>query len=210
MRNTPIHIILVMLCLGLAPIAKAACLNDSACRIEALTIRQAGKNQTLIEWTVDDLSRADFFRVEKSTNGTEFNPLTIIKISDTQYRYHCLDEQYAIGTERYYRVIQVNTDGSETPSPVVKFKVNGFTGKLTLSPNPARDQISFQMTGAEKGLISLTVFNPSGLLVRQWVVNKSEEDFTQNLDLNALPEGNYILQVKWNALSESLQFIKTK
>lgn len=210
MANTRNYIIAAALCLALAGTAHASCSADSACQIETLTIRQSGKNQTLIEWAVNDLSKADFFRVEKSTDGTEFSPLTIIKTSDGRYRYHCVDDQSTSGAERFYRVIQVNTDGSETPSAVVKFRINGFTGKLALSPNPAHDQVNFQMNGAEKGLISLTVFNQSGLLVRQWMVNKQEENLTQNLDINALPEGNYILQVKWNTQSESMQFIKAK
>jgi predicted outer membrane repeat protein len=81
-------------------------------------------------------------------------------------------------------------------------------GQLTLMPNPAFDHTNLSLTNDWKGDIKISILNASGKMYMHSVLKKTSQDFLQNLDLNALNPGTYILIVQSENRKISTPFIK--
>ncbi|PHN06391.1 T9SS type A sorting domain-containing protein [Flavilitoribacter nigricans] len=66
---------------------------------------------------------------------------------------------------------------------------------LTLSPNPAREQIRIELENEWNGLLELSVRNTFGQLLKSRSLEKSGTRASWNLQLDGLPPGVYLLQL---------------
>jgi len=64
---------------------------------------------------------------------------------------------------------------------------------LSLTPNPAKDQISLYWNQSKAYDLHLTLWNPEGKQVRSWTLPGKTGSNTTSMDLGSLPGGLYIL-----------------
>lgn len=97
-----------------------------------------------LEWSTDSEFNHNYFLVQRSVNGIDFESIAQIRdgqstASGKAYQY--LDNQY-YGIRAYYRLIQVDVDGASTPTALVlmnkkgpesNFAVTATTGNVTSS-----------------------------------------------------------------------------
>jgi len=140
-----------------------------------------------LNWSTQSEINNDYFEVERSENGLDFNSITRIDGNGTinvQQNYQYIDEQSLFGTS-YYRLKQVDFDGKvEYFNPI--FLDCKKTNNFSIYPNPNNG--SFVVSGlSEDEEMQLT-----DALGRTLLSKKGEI----NYEINNLQEGIYIITIK--------------
>ena len=110
----------------------------------AFTATAEGPAAVRLAWATASEQNSAAFEVERSADGTVFKYLTTVAAagsSSAPHRYALRDGHLPAGAPTlYYRLRQVDADGTTVYSPVRTVALNGPPGglTLTLAPNPAR------------------------------------------------------------------------
>ena len=123
-------------------------------------------NSPLLTWATASEQNSAYFEVERSLNGVAFTALGRIagqgtKATTTNYTYRDANLSTQVSTV-YYRLRQVDLDGTATYSPVRTVALGSVAIGLEVSPNPTHS--AAKLIGAEAGA-SVQVFNGVGQLV---------------------------------------------
>jgi len=88
-----------------------------------LSIRGAldAQGHVVLDWNVAESDVAEY-RVEKSINGTDFHPLSVISSYGAGTHTYHFNEAARLLNNAWYRVLQTDKDGRYSYSPVVKIK----------------------------------------------------------------------------------------
>ncbi len=117
-----------------------------------------------------------------------------------------------LGRLLYYRLRQVDADGTATYSPVRAVRFDSAPAEaaiaLSLYPNPATAQasaVTLDLSTLPQGTYQATVLDATGRRVATYsVVGGVNKD----LPVQALPSGVYLVQVRGNSLSLTQRLIK--
>ncbi|WP_192823136.1 T9SS type A sorting domain-containing protein [Rufibacter sp. LB8] len=170
-----------------------------------------GKLQTngvLLNWKTASEKDNDFFEVERSTDGKNFQMIGKVKGNGTttiEMDYSFLDAASVNGTV-YYRLRQVDFDGKFEYTKIisVKSKAVAIQVEAKVYPNPATDVLNLTITGTT-GKATVQIYGADGKLASTQEVEISTG---QVLDISTLPVGMYILKVKGEQFEKTLRFIK--
>lgn len=158
---------------------------------------QAQQQNALLTWTTAQEKTNDHFDVERSADGVNFEKMGQVAghgTSTVAHDYRFVDEGAAhLGATLYYRLRQVDTDGTPTTSEVrtVRF-AKAATVELSLFPNPATDAVRIRLTGST-GLAQATLYSTTGQLLRQL---RFEAAQAATLDVQVLPAGTYVVRIQ--------------
>ena len=152
----------------------------------------------LLRWATASEKNSAYFAVESSPNGRDFRELGQVQAQGTSsqaHEYQFVDAQltrYGVKTV-YYRLRQVDQDGTVAYSPVRTLSLPTVTGpaQLLAYPNPAHDKVQVILTNATT-IAPLELFDAVGRLVRSQPVSASEIEMA--LPLSGLPAGVYVLR----------------
>lgn len=153
----------------------------------------------LLEWATASELNSAYFEVQVSPDGLAWRGLGKVAAAgtnagDRRYSFTDLSLSRYGAPLLYYRLQQVNHDGTGTYSPVRTVAV-GTEWQVVAYPNPSAGPLTLQLTTLETGPVSLTLLDAIGrtVLTRQF----SAQAGTQTLPLTeALPAGSYILLVR--------------
>lgn len=148
-------------------------------QLAAFTARQAGGVVQLAWQTTTELN-SSYFVVERSAQGTTgFQPIGQVKAAGTTsavQRYTSQDAGAAAlaPATLYYRLRQVDQDGTETFSPVAVVSLSAAPGSFAVYPNPAAatDDIRALLPPLPEGSYHLAVYNMQGALVGRMPVSQ--------------------------------------
>ena len=157
--------------LGRLTISNAA--NPLPVELVAFTAEGRG-GDALLRWATASEKNNDRFEVEASADGRSFRRIGTVAgagSSSQPHEYQLLDPTIArYGASLvYYRLRQVDADGTASYSPVRTVAVTGTVG-LALFPNPAARATT--LTGAQPGAV-VTVFDAVGRQVTRAVADAS-------------------------------------
>jgi hypothetical protein len=176
--------------------------DDDPLPIELLSFEvKANKNIIEIIWTTASEINNDYFEVQKSKDGLNFETIETIDgagNSNKIINYQTIDYNPYEGIS-YYRIKQTDFDGSFSFSEI---KAVHFSQQINLKiyPNPASDILNIQSSST--GIIEIR--NQNGSLVYKAEVQES----TSKININELASGVYILRFISNENIEVMKFIK--
>ena len=131
----------------------------------AFTATAEGPVAVRLAWATASEKNSAAFEVERSADGTAFTRIGTVAAagsSGAPRSYALRDGLLPVGSPvLYYRLRQVDADGTAAYSPVRTVVLRGQPGGLTLAPNPAR---LTALAGAPP-LAPVTVFDAVGRLV---------------------------------------------
>jgi hypothetical protein len=146
-------------------------------------------NKTVLNWATASEKNSAYYRVERATADApeRYQPIGQVAAAGTSTRtlaYEFVDAHPA--AMNYYRLQQVDKDGTSTYSPVVAVRA---TPALLLQayPNPTNGPLT--LTGTKDTQFALV--NQLGQVVRQGALAMSQ---TYELDLSSQPNGLYFLR----------------
>lgn len=165
----------------------------------------ARKNEngtTRLLWNVGEEINVNSYVVERSTNGTGFTSIGSVTASGKSI-YSLEDDQVLAGT-RFYRVKNVDIDGSSKYTPVIRVTGPGkTTGQIQLYPMPANDHVYVQHDKAP-AKVMITVYTLEGKLIKQ--VQAIPNTYQTSLDISDLKAGMYV--VKYDEGNGNIQSAK--
>lgn len=166
--------------------------------LTAFTATAAGPAAVRLAWATASEQHNAGFWVERSADGVAFAPLRFVPgvgSSSSPRAYAYADAAAPAGALAYYRLRQVDMDGSFSYSPVRSVALSAKAG-LALYPNPAHAGAA-TLAGARPGTL-VTVFDPLG---RPVASAPADAAGTAALVLPAgLPAGVYVVRAGSQAL----------
>ncbi len=143
----------------------------------------------VLEWGTASESDNDYFELQRSPDGNRWTVIDRLRGRGTTQRtttYRAVDHQ-PLGGTAYYRLRQVDFDGTETLSSIVTVDGSAAPGpKVTAYPNPMGDYLYVTGTDAPK------LFTRSGRAVP--TTGRRESDQGYRLDVRHLLPGVYTLR----------------
>ncbi|MEM9823150.1 MAG: T9SS type A sorting domain-containing protein [Bacteroidota bacterium] len=147
----------------------------------------------MLDWQTATESNTDYFEIQRSGDGQNWESLfrePAQGFSTQVIDYQYFDADPHKGTN-YYRILQVDIDGSSEFSEIVSIEMARAENILEVFPNPAKEELNIRLFGEEESVADLiirdvygrTVYRQSGLTAREQVV----------LSLNDWPAGVYLV-----------------
>jgi uncharacterized repeat protein (TIGR01451 family) len=177
----------------------------------AFTAKAVKNLDAALAWTTASEKSNDHFDVERSLNGTDYAKIGEVKGqgSKSSATAYALTDA-GIGAKAaglvYYRLRQVDTDGTATYSPVrsVSF-TKAQTPALVLYPNPAAASTQMDLSQLPAGSYEVSVLDATGRVVLRAV---REAGLSQALNLNTIASGTYTVRVQGQGLSLTKRLLK--
>ncbi len=174
-------------------------LADAATPVDWLSFRaEAQATGVYLTWEVASETDNDYFRVERSPDGSQWSDIGEVAGNGTTQAYarFAYTDTTPGGGTNFYQLVQVDFDGTEHRSTVVRAGRTALTA-LQIFPNPFADQLTVRapaapVPGEQPRLYDVRGSEVTGALT-QWV-----EGPEARLDTSTLPAGVYLL--RWAGL----------
>jgi hypothetical protein len=171
----------------------------------------ADRSTVSVNWTTAIEQNNDYFVLQRSTDGGPFLNLDTIPSAGPSvggHSYAYVDTSPLAGSD-FYRLEQVDKDGKGTYFSVLKVELPATGGQgLQLSPNPGSGLLHLHLVHPERGILQVSLSDMQGRVLRVWTFGKQETVWDQSLDLGALANGVYILQVRGTQIRETRAVIR--
>jgi hypothetical protein len=200
---------------GCGPALAAANTNEASCDAEAPSIRCTALpveltlfnaqvldgQQVGLNWVTASEKNSRAFIVERSSDGKGFRELSSVAAAGTtQYQttYRITDEQPLPGTS-YYRLRQIDLDGTYSFSPVRTVKVDRFGSSLAVYPGRAAQEwvvsTSLPAETLAQGPATVQVFDALGRVLPAPCTSDAARPGQWVLNLHSLPTGVYVVRL---------------
>lgn len=148
-------------------------------------------------WEIDNIG----FEIERSEDGVSFTKIGEVA-PQTDRNYQFTDTDVVAGQLYYYRIRQLDVDGTSSRSYVVTAKIDtlGTSAKAAFYPNPGNGLFTIDLSTINAS-DKFRVFNTQGRLLL-------EQQAATSLDLRTLPSGVYIVELKRNGKLETQRVVK--
>ncbi|MDX1908437.1 MAG: T9SS type A sorting domain-containing protein [Bacteroidia bacterium] len=150
----------------------------------------------VLDWATATEQNSDYFAIERSADGTRFAAIGRAEAAGNsteprEYTFTDPDARTASG-RLYYRLRQVDVDGTFSYSQVVELALRGGVSGLSfqLFPNPARDNVQLDIAGG-RGTYHIRVVTTGG----QEVLTQRNQGASAVLNVSSLAAGIYIVTV---------------
>ena len=147
-----------------------------------------------VAWATASELRNAYFEVERSLDGQVFGLVARVAAQGIATQAHAYNHHdgSAPAARLYYRLRQVDTDGTVTYSPGAAVAAGPETSaEVALSPNPARESISFFAVGATAYVVRT--------VLGQAVQSGTTAAGSTTLAVAGLPAGVYFLELRTDA-----------
>ncbi len=184
--------------------------------VELLTFSARARDfDVQLAWETASELNNDFFEVERSLDGVTFGAIGQVAGAGTtplNQRYEFLDAE-AMRLKMptlYYRLRQVDFDGSVDFSPVVKVTLEPASGiGLEAFPSPFSDELNIRVGVSESSPVQIRVFDLAGKVL--WEESQASFSGQQTVIFQAgdrLSPGVYLVRVDAGNRSQTLRVIK--
>ena len=170
------------------------------------------EKNVVLNWQSATEINNDFYTLERSLDGRNFEEIAIIKGQGTTYEsqnYEYIDENPSFGVN-YYRLTQTDFDGTfEVFDKIVA--VNYISDiKVDVRPNPVeQDHFQLVYNSNQSGNLNVQVFDITGKLLQQENFHARKELNYFDISVDDLSNGIYILRTNLNNFVENIRFVKT-
>ncbi len=171
----------------------------------------SGNKEVTISWATSTEINNRYFTVERSADGSNFSVIGQVpatnKSTGDNYSYTDNNPNYG---NNFYRLSQTDFDGK-----TVKFEIKNVTvsngdgsNKLIIFPNPADSYVTLQLSDKETGQLEIRIIDAAGKVQNTFHYDKTNSYWQQQLPVNGLPAGYYIIDVRGSRLKRTQGFIK--
>jgi len=168
-------------------------------------------NGNIIEWETND-DKAGHFEIERS-NGTANNFKSIANVASktntgsTTINYQYVDNEVTDEVQ-YYRIKAVESGTSAFYSKIITIKNSASAGKISVSPNPARDYVYLKSPWNDFLNKELVLVNMAGVILRREKFNETSSQVKLNISM--LPQGAYVIKLTDHKTGDHQSTIFTK
>jgi hypothetical protein len=149
-------------------------------------------------WVTESEINNNYFVVERSADGVNFNEVGRRNGAgnSSSTLYYSLIDGHPLKGISYYRLRQVDFDGTESYSNLVAVSFLE-QNVLNVYPNPAQSDVQCSFTAAAAGEVIIEMIDALGKTVLSQKVSVTKGlNVITDLDIQLVPRGVYIMQVK--------------
>ncbi|GIV43658.1 MAG: hypothetical protein KatS3mg035_0781 [Bacteroidia bacterium] len=160
------------------------------------------QQQVQLNWATASELLNSHFNIQRSIDGLHFDNIGRVQGHGTTNEishYQFIDKTPSLG-RNYYRLEQVDFNGSTHYSSLIEIFVQPSTAPLMVYPNPAKEKIYFSLMGASA---NLKVYDLAGKLIYDIPFENSI-----SVDLSSLPAGYYTYKIQNKELNLVGKFVK--
>ncbi|MFY0672145.1 MAG: T9SS type A sorting domain-containing protein [Bacteroidia bacterium] len=190
-----------------------AAVNGASLPVEFISFEaNCSSNQVVLDWATATEINNDRFEIQRSGDGVLWeyiDEVTGVGNSIERQDYQYID--YSPISESYYRLKQIDFDGTTDYSEVVKVDCSKSDQSLEIVgiyPNPFQSEIEIEFGNYIDFNINVSLINSNG---QQVYTNDFQALFNNSIriqNLGVLPRGNYMLVVSHEKSKEVKQIIK--
>jgi hypothetical protein len=183
----------------LASTSTSAAANPLPVTLVSFGATRQASSTVRVAWATASEQRSAYFEVQRSFDGQLFATLEKVTASGTttQSTTYARLDKFAPASQLYYRLRQVDTDGTAAYSPVVSISAPEAT--QLLYPNPAQRHLTIDWAAGQV----VRVFDLAGQLRLTATLPASGV-----LQVDALPAGTYLLQSILAGQAYTVRFTK--
>ncbi len=155
------------------------------------TVEKAGLT-ALLNWNTLQEQNSSVFIIERSSDGEHFEAIGTVRAagnSNANLQYSFVDANPIVGLN-YYRLGQVDKDGTIRYSTIRSVKFDGTKGTINIYPNPTKDKIVVAIQG-ENFSKEMIITNVSGQVVGRFILSKA----LNQINLSSFAPGAYFLKI---------------
>jgi len=162
---------------------------------------ESTKEGNMITWSTASELDNDYFILESSTNGVDFE--TVVEINGAGSSSETLNYRYLDNniTEKlnYYRLTQVDYNGEREAFDIIAITSSILTIFSTPYPNPSNGSFSINYNGSNNESITAEIVSIEG----RTVLSKNVESFNNVISIDTeLSKGVYILRLTQGNITE--------
>jgi len=156
-------------------------------------------------WTTAWEQNNDKFIIEKSTDATQWKEMAVISARNMPSDYKFSDAEAG---NAYYRLKQVDKDGTFTYSKILRSNCAIASIILLMYPNPVTDHTDLVFQSDRNFSGKVQVFSTSGQLVKSIGVQVQHGQNKIRVNLPGLMKGTYVLRLNNGETQLEKKFIK--
>lgn len=172
-------------------------------------------NNIILNWSTATETNNSGFSIERSNDKNNFMNIGFVRGNGTTTKrsdYSFTDDNP--GNSNYYRLKQIDLNGTSTFSSIININAENNNLAFTLEqnyPNPFNPVTSINYSISEKSIVKLEIFNALGQKI-QTMVNEEKEPGNYTFKFNAvnLPSGTYFYQISAGNFSRTNKMILLK
>ena len=161
-------------------------------------------NHNIVKWATSSEINSDYYQIERRMESeSDFKSIAKeeavgFSLDRTDYNYQ--DHDLSATGNYYYRIKQVDTDGSIDYSDIVVVTISRKEAQLSLYPNPARDVAVITITLDEDTEVAMSFYNADGKLIKSnlTVEQVSPGRYEKSITLDDLLPGVYRVMLRAN------------
>jgi len=165
-------------------------------------------NSITIKWTTESEWGSSHFEIQKSMDGNHWVVIANLSAagnSPSPKNYYFIDS--APASNSFYRVAEYDISGQLVYTPVNRVTC-GSKDEFKLWPNPVQNKAWLSANCSADTKAYLQIIDSKGAAVYFKPVELFRGNNIVNVDLQSLPNGNYILELVANSEKRSFKFIK--
>lgn len=165
-------------------------------------------NAVKLDWATASELNNEAFYIERSVDGANFVEVGMVKGAGTSVEvleYNFVDNAPATGTN-YYRIRQVDFDGSMELSEVVEVKVAKSTFLVNVNPTAASNEVQIVLGTSYEQDLTVQIFDALGRNVMNTAINAGNNVLP--VDVSAFQSGTYFIKLYNDSQAITKTFVK--
>lgn len=161
----------------------------------------------LLSWQTHVEKNNDYMAIERGTDGINFQEIGRVNGQGTSYvpkHYQFEDRKPQSGTN-YYRLRQMDFDGSITYHPIVSATWNSPVDDLLVYPTVAKEELHLSWHFSISEPLQVHIYTQNGRLIRKEKLPRDSQHWT--FPTTHLVEGLYYLQYHWDGTPKTKHFL---
>ncbi|HEY6161589.1 MAG TPA: LamG-like jellyroll fold domain-containing protein, partial [Bacteroidia bacterium] len=153
-------------------------------------------NYVQLDWSTATETNNDYFTVERSKNGSLFEPLVVVDGAgnSTQTLYYTTNDEMPYTGLSYYRLKQTDFNGSFTYSQMVPVNFDGGDFVINVYPNPNAGDFNVSISGAGDHEVLVVITDVLGREFYSKLIPVGNSNYLLSIDgSQALAAGVYIV-----------------
>jgi len=171
-------------------------------------------NNVIIEWETSTEINNDYYLLQKSTDGANFNVIANIDgagNSTETNRYSYIDKN-SDNNDIYYRLTQIDFDGQSSTSKIIATDCSGLQmePQIWIYPNPSNGEFNINLSELNGDNINLQIVDVTGRLLFEKQLNSSEHEVFIIGNETLHEDGVYYLILRTQNFKTTKTLIKLK
>jgi len=157
----------------------------------------------ILKWQTASEHNSAFFAVERSLDGTvweEMGEIVSAGNSTVTLNYQFEDDA-AIRFNGYYRLTQIDNDGTEKIYDPIHANCVAMDDALTVYPNPTAGDFNVELNALTTGYATFTLVNANNEVLQSTLIDVTSGINQIHISGADLSHGMYYLRVDWNGQS---------